>query len=167
MAIHLQFVLGAGLSSRLIAWWGEGYGGYSHVDAVLSDGTLVGARSDRITFKGHTYPAGVQIRPQGYEKWKRRTVVAIPCDVLLAGQWEHFLRCQIDKPYDKQAIWGFLFGQRKHARGHWICSALQRNELRRIGTLRPCPTPVSQTTPDALFQIVTAGLGGQVTQHHG
>jgi hypothetical protein len=165
--IRLQFVLGKALSSRLIAWYGQGYGGYSHVDAVLSDGSLLGARSDRITVKdGHTYPAGVQIRPQGYERWVVRTTVELPCDPLLTIRWEHYLRDQVGEPYDKQAIVGFLLGQRAHAKGHWICSALQRKALRRVTLLHYCPIPESQTTPDALFQLVTAGLGGAVTQHH-
>jgi hypothetical protein len=56
MSIKLRFVRGLDFSSRVIAWFSAGH--LSHVDAVMPDGSLLGARSDVI--KG--IPTGVQIR---------------------------------------------------------------------------------------------------------
>jgi hypothetical protein len=156
--IRLQFVCGKGLSSRFIAWYGNGYGGYSHVDAVLPDGTLLGARDDAIG----SVPAGVQIRQPFYEQWLRRVVVSITSTDDEASLWEKYLRSQLNEPYDPQAIWGFILGIRRHTKGHWICSALQTRALCTIGKLFSFPVPDSQVTPDALFLLVTAGLGGKV-----
>lgn len=159
--IRLQFVLGAGLSSRLIAWYGQGYGGYSHVDAVLPNDTLLGARSDAV---GGQAP-GVRVRPPGYEKWRRRTVVEVPCSEGRAFAWAEVLQRQVGCPYDQQAILGFLFGRREHTKGRWICSALQTHGLKRVHLLHRVPIPDSQVTPDNLFTLVTAGLGGQILEH--
>lgn len=112
--IRLQFVLGASLSSRLIAWYGQGYGGYSHVDAVLPDGRLLGARSDAV---GGVYP-GVRVRPANYEKWVRRTLVELPVTESRAHAWVEALQRQVGCQYDKQAILGFILGRREHTKGH-------------------------------------------------
>jgi hypothetical protein len=158
--IRLQFVCGKAVSSRFIAWYGNGYGGYSHVDAVLPDGSLLGARDDAIG----KVPAGVQIRPPYYESWLRRTVVSIPTTEAEATLWETYLKSEIGAPYDQQAIWGFILGRKDHGTGRWICSALQTNALCRLGKLFSFPVPDSQVTPDALFLLVTAGIGGIASQ---
>lgn len=151
--VRLQFVLGAGLSSRLIAWYGQGYGGWSHVDAILPDGSLLGARSDSI---GGQLP-GVRIRPQNYERWLRRTVVELPGTSGLVPSWVAWLKRQLGDPYDSEAIWGFIEGKQEHARGHWICSACQTEGLKVIEWLpRRGPVPSSRITPDALLQMCWA-----------
>lgn len=155
-SIKLSFVCGADLSSRLIAWYGNGYGGFSHVDAVLPSGELLGARDDAIG----DAPPGVQVRPDNYEKWIRRTIVTILCTQEQAVAWERWLRSQIGKPYDSGAIWGFIFGTPSHEQGHWICSACQTGALKQAGLLHPFSVPDSQVTPDALFLMSTAGIGG-------
>ena len=82
--ITLQFVLGADLASRAIAFWGQGYGGFSHVDAVLSDGTLLGARND----VAGDQPAGVRIRPANYETWARKERLELACTFTQEATWE-------------------------------------------------------------------------------
>lgn len=158
-SVRLSFSCGASLSSRLIAWYGNGYGGFSHVDAVLPSGALLGARDDRVGGQ----PAGVHIRPDNYEKWIRRTIVTIPCTQAQATAWESWLRAQVGKPYDSGAIWGFILGVRGHQNGHWICSACQTGALRHIGVLHPFSVPDAQVTPDSLFLMATAGAGGVPT----
>lgn len=154
-SIRLQFVLGAGISSRLIAWYGQGYGGYSHVDAVLPSGELLGARSDQVGGK----PAGVQIRPQNYERWVNRRVLTLPCDPVTAYRWEKRLHSQIGCGYDSADILGFILGKPMWQPGNWICSAYQLDTMRTVNVL-----PVTELTPQqcppnmlkAMFEAVGA-----------
>ena len=55
---------------------------------------------------------------------------------------------------------GFILGTQGHQNGHWICSACQTGALRAAGLLHPFSVPDSKVTPDALFLIATAGIGG-------
>lgn len=155
-SVRLQFVLGADFSSRLIAWYGQGYGGFSHVDAVLPDGSLLGARSDRVGGK----PPGVQIRSAGYETWKRREVVEIPCEFWQAGAWLDCLEAKVGDEYDKGAIIAFITGDRDHDQGHWICSAAQTDALETAQLLPSLPVPPQQVTPDAL-RLIAYSIGGR------
>lgn len=157
MNIRLQFVCGSDIASRLIAWYGNGYGGYSHVDAVLPDGSLLGARSDRVGGQ----PPGVRIRPANYDKWVRRVVLGLSVSSTDAFTWEAWLRSQVGKPYDMPAIWGFLLGRKTEEKGQWICSALQAGALEAVGAMHRLLVPPSQVTPDALCNIVCA-LGARV-----
>lgn len=161
MNIRLQFVLGAGIASRLIAWYGQGYGGWSHVDAILPDGSLLGARSDAV---GGQRP-GVRIRPQHYERWVRRTVVELPGTAGIVPSWVAWLKKQIGDPYDSRAILGFLLGRQSHTSGHWICSACQSSGLEVVGWLpQEGPVPPSQITPDALLMMCWA-RGSHLTEY--
>ena len=156
--MKFQFVLGSGLSSRLIAWYGQGYGGWSHVDAILPDGTCLGARSDAVGGK----PPGVQIRPAGYEKWVRRSVIDLPCPDPQQKIWEDFLRSQINEPYDKADIWGFVLGRELQTKGEWICSALQLAGLETSGVLHKLHVTPQQCPPNMLFSILDT-LGGVIS----
>jgi hypothetical protein len=161
--INLQFVRGKGLSSKLIAWWGNGYDGFSHVDAILSTGECLGARSDVIQpiGGGPEIPAGVQIRPAFYEKWDRRVVVSIPSSVSQASAWDRYLRSQINDGYDESDILGLIIGKPISTEGHWICSALQTNALQFIQLLGKLGSPPQQITPNTLFEVSLA-IGGKV-----
>ncbi len=159
--IRHQFVLGAGLSSRLIAWYGQGWGGYSHVDAVLADGRLLGARSDQVGGQ----PAGTHIRPAGYERWKRRTVVTLECTPAEYAGWEAALRAKIGTPYGKWDIVDFILGRDNHQDGHWICSALQINALQHIRRVPyPLSIPAHRVTPDDLL-LIDEVIGGTLTEY--
>lgn len=145
--VRLQFVLGAGWTSRLIAWWGSGYSGFSHVDAVLDDGSLVGARYDDVGGK----PPGVQRRPAGYEKWKRRVVVTFPHTEAIYPMWEKGLLARVGAPYDPFDIIGLILGIPLSSPGHWICSACQSDELQSVMLLPSLPIPPQQITPNTLY----------------
>lgn len=166
-----QFVLADNLAARLIAWYGEGYDGYSHVDAILPDGSLLGARANVITVNTHgvprRIPAGVQIRPPEYEKWTRRCIVELPCSPTEASLWEGWLQRQAakDAQYDKDAIIGFLLGRRDHRKGHWICSALQTGALQEVKKLPLLAVPPSQITPNTLL-VLLSGIGARWTVRH-
>jgi len=152
--LRWQFVLGVGLSSRLISWWGQGYNGWSHVDALLADGSCLGARSDVIG----NIPAGVQVRPAGYEKWKRRQVLALDCSALQHEAWLEFLNSQIGKGYDQADILGFILGRPMKTAGHWICSALQMDAAVVCGRMPRMDVTPQQVAPNALhFALLAMG----------
>jgi hypothetical protein len=162
-SIRLQFVLGAELSSRLIAWYGNGYGGFSHVDAVMPDGSLLGARSDRVKAKGAEYEPGVQIRLPGYASWIKKEVYQLEVSPFVAKAWEARGRSLIGSQYDKGAIWGFITGHQDHDKGHWICSALQVDMLQTAGIFQRIDIPSWQVTPNSLLLALTA-LGAKRTE---
>jgi hypothetical protein len=157
-SMRWQFVLGNDVFSRAIAWYGEGYGGFSHVDAIMPDGSLLGARDDSVGGK----PPGVQIRPPEYAKWTRRAIVQLPCSAADASLWQGWLRSQIGSPYDKPAILGFLIGKDDHHKGYWICSALQTGALEEVKRIPRLIVPPNQVTPNTLLVVLSA-LGAQVT----
>ncbi len=161
--ISLQFVLGSALSSRLIAWYGNGYGGFSHVDGILSDGRLLGARSDSVG----NQPPGVHIRPPDYEKWVKRTRVSFKVTKSVYNDWEANLRAKIGTPYDVTSIWGFITGRQQSTDGHWICSQLQINALQHVKMVPfPLPMPAHQITPNSVL-LISAAIGGKVTELEG
>lgn len=146
--IRLQFVLASDWSSRLIAWYGQGYGGWSHVDAVLADGQLLGARSDSVGGQ----PPGVQIRPSNYESWKRTQMISIATTDKQASDWEGWLRTQVGFGYDKADIIGLIIGRPILEVGHWICSALQFQAEKNIGIFPPdMPLIDQQASPNTLL----------------
>lgn len=157
--IRLQFVLGYGIPSRAIAWYSAGV--FSHVDAVLPDGRLLGARSDCIKPLGYSIkiPAGVQIRPANYEKWKERVVMSIPCSETEEHNFLQFNHSQLNKPYDMSAIWGFVAGRDWRERDSWFCSELQGTAIEFSGRCPKLYTPLVKLTPAALATVASA-LGG-------
>ena len=155
--IQLQFVRGSGISSKLIAWWGNGYGGYSHVDGILSDGRLAGARSDKVGGQ----PPGFQIRPPAYEKWAARTVVSIPSTDQEQSIWQGFLLTQVGEPYDKSDIVGLIIGRPIASAGHWICSAAQCAALNFVQKMPIPPIPTQQITPNSLL-LMCAAIGAKI-----
>ena len=160
--LRWQFVLGADLSSEFIAWYGQGYGGFSHVDAILPDGTLLGARSDTITLKdGTRIDPGVQVRPPLYAKWKRREVLQLPSTDEQARRWEAFLRSQVGMGYDKADIIGFIVGKPLMQPGHWICSALQLDALE-VAQVLPRVALTPQQCPPNMLSAMLQALGAAV-----
>jgi hypothetical protein len=151
--IRWQFVRGSGLSSAAIAWFSSGV--FSHVDTVLPDGRLLGARSDTV---GGITP-GVRIRPANYEKWAHRMVMEIPCTAWQENAYYEFLHKQIGKPYDKRAIWGFVTGRNWRDDDSWICSEVTAASAE-AGTLFPrLYLPVNKITPVALACLGSAIKG--------
>lgn len=102
-AIRLQYSTESGIGSALIRWWTDSR--WSHVDAVLPDGSLLGARPD--------YPVGgqtgVQIRPANYAAFTGRLVVQV--ETPRADAFYNVLRRQIGKPYDTAGVLDFVFDQ--------------------------------------------------------
>lgn len=148
--VRLQFVLGSGLSSRAISYFGAG--GYSHVDVVLRDGTLLGARSDEIL----GIVPGVRIRPQGYEDWKKRTVMTLAVTEQQEKDFLDFVVLQIGKPYDSTAIWGFAAGRDWREKDSWFCSELAGAATESAGIVPTLIAPTCKITPGALATVYSA-----------
>jgi uncharacterized protein YycO len=103
--ITLQFSYQDKILSRMIRWitWSE----YSHVDFVMPNGQLLGARAD-----------GVRIRrPEGRYHFIRAEIDA-PDSVLDSAL------SQVGKPYDFTAIIGFLFRRNWQRQDAWYCAEL-------------------------------------------
>lgn len=155
--IRLQFVLGASYASRAIAWFSAGgRSGFSHVDCVLPDGRLLGARAD----KHGEVPAGVQVRPPDYEKWAKRVVFELDARSDQEQRYYDFLNAQLGKGYDHLAIVGFITGRSWTETDTWICSELQAAALMGAGLCSKLYLTANQITPTMLALLVS-GLGAK------
>lgn len=108
--ITLQFSKRRGLGSQAIRWFT--WSAFSHVDAVLADGRLLGA----------TFEHGVALRPHDPAEYSRieRFAVDVPAEPVLYAAMS-----QIGKPYDWGALLGFaLRSGSHHDAGAWFCSEL-------------------------------------------
>jgi hypothetical protein len=122
-SVSLQFSSCNDASSLAIRLYDHGL--WSHVDAVLNDGNLLGSRDDQVGGK----PSGVQIRPDGYIKFATTKRVIIPCADAQEDAFYAFLTGQIDKPYDETAILAFIVGRNWRAEDSWFCSELVGSAL--------------------------------------
>lgn len=95
----------------------------THVEAVMPDGTLLGAISDGVKARAPNYDIG---------KFSREMFVRISVAPEHESSFYAFLRSQIGKPYDSQAIWAF-YGKRDdrdwQAPSSWFCSELMAAAL--------------------------------------
>lgn len=155
MSIKLQFVSLNNLISPIIEWFSSG--DYSHVDAVLPDETLLGSRST----KAGALKSGVQIRPKNYQKFKRVMIIEIDCTDYQANIFYQFLKDQIGKPYDKEAIFAFIFNRNWNDKSKWFCSELIMAALEEAGITSKIYIDVNKITPVALSLIANT-IGGKV-----
>lgn len=148
MAVRLRFVLGRARSSRLIAWFSQAH--LSHVDAVMPDGKLLGARSDNVGGGD-----GVLERPNPYEDVAAVVYFDIPCTAQQGMAFYAFLRNQLGKRYDHMAIFGFLFNRNWRDEDAWICSELQAAALEAAGIMPMVYLKASKITPVMLATLVS------------
>jgi len=152
-------VRGRGLISHGIAWWGFGWNGDSHADAVLPDGSLLGARDDRIKIKdGRVIPPGVQVRPAGYKRWERRTLYWKPTTKERAQAWRDALLAVADRgtAYDREGILRLILGEQPIDDGKYFCSCLMIAKLQECNEVGKLPVAPQQVSPTALGML----LGG-------
>lgn len=152
--VVLQFSLGQGVGSAVIRWFGHD-GSWSHVDLVLPDGRLLGARADN----PGGYGRGVQIRPANYQSFARRLVVAVPTQTAAAVYG--YARAQIGKAYDHTAIVAFFVERNWRDPDAWFCSELAAAALIEGGFWpRPwaLPCPVNKIDPDDLLLLISPYL---------
>jgi hypothetical protein len=149
-SIRLQFVEGTGLGSGLIKLFGHGL--YSHVDSVLPDGTLLGARSDVMSGA----PAGVQVRPAGYVNADKVYRLDLPATDAQASAFYDFMKAQIGKPYNKIGILAFTVNAAWTSVGAYFCSQLVTAALQECGWLKELSEPPNKVDPDDLLLILSA-----------
>lgn len=146
MPINLQFSVCNDIGSWAIRQYD--HGPWSHVDAVMPEGGLLGARNDEVGGK----PAGVQIRPAAYAQFSGTKIIGIPCSDAVQGLFYNFLRSQIGKPYDQTAIAGFVFQRDWRAHDSWFCSELQATGMETAGAFQhKLATPTAKLTPSGLY----------------
>lgn len=150
--INLQFVQGTDAGAHLIEWFGGGPA-FSHVDIVLPDGQLLGARSDEVGGR----PAGVQARDSTYVGENKTIRVSIagstPQHEALALE---FAKSQIGAPYDSEAIAAFVVGRDWREPNTWFCSELAARVLELAGCVKTLAAPANKVTPAALLLVVSA-----------
>lgn len=155
-AITLQFVREAKLTSAAIAWFTQGE--FSHVDAVLPDGRLLGCYEGSFG----DIPPGVQIRPVGYRRWARQTRFTIPVTDAQHLAWQNFLLAQIGKPYDWRVIAGFVTGLNWRAMppgSAWVCSQVQAGALEAGKIVPALYLSMNKIAPNPLALLVSGCTG--------
>jgi hypothetical protein len=153
--LAVDLLLGPGLLSRTIAWYGEGYGGYSHAASVIDAEWYIDSHADVIA----NVPPGVQIRAIATEKCIRRRRCALQVSDAEYERWVDVLHENLGDPYGDTDIWAFITGRKEHSRGHWICSANALRALRKINRIPALSVPDHQITPNSLLLILeTAGF---------
>lgn len=149
--IVLQFVKGSDFGADAIAWFGHG-ADFSHVDTVLPDGKLLGARSDVVG----AAPAGVQIRDPGYVGKCRTFRVSLPCSDEMSSAYHGFLWAQIGKPYDHTAIMAFVAGRNWQDPDAWFCSELKAGAMLSAGFFPyPLAAPANKISPPDLLLLIS------------
>lgn len=154
--IRLHFVRACGLSSWAIARFGVQKPEFSHVDILLHDGRLLGARDDAVGGQ----PPGVWIRPPGYAKWRMEATVTLNVNPVHGGHALAWAMREVGKKYDDDAILGFIFGQRWHKKGAFICSVLAANVLLRAHAIHGTPHNLQGISPNTLYAMSLAVGGG-------
>lgn len=115
---------GYSFGSRLIEWGTHSQ--LSHMDILLPDGWLVGARSDNPKDQsGRRFGKGVQVRsPHYYGRVESTLTIQIPVTAKQKRVFYTLLAEQVGKPYDHTAIWGFVLNRDWREIDSWICSEM-------------------------------------------
>jgi hypothetical protein len=149
--IRLQFSSQSDLSSDVIRVFD--HSPYTHVDAVLSDDSLLGARDE----EDAGVPKGVRIRPPGYAKFVATKVVTLPTTPECAAAFYAFANNQIGKPYDETAILAFVVDRDWRKPDSWYCSELIAAALEQAKYFSfPLAAPANKITPSDLLLAVSA-----------
>jgi hypothetical protein len=151
--IRLRFVTGNSWISNAIRA-GERDGWCTHVEAVMPDGTLLGAHLD----------GGVQARPAGYDKADMTRELFVALDTGIGGFdgttkqdrgfWD-FLRAQLGKPYDTGAVLGLGVGRNWRTADSWFCSELIAAALEICGYLPKLSAADNHISPRDLLLVLS------------
>ncbi len=150
MTITLQLSTENGIVSEVIRTWTRAW--CSHVDIIMPDGMLLGARSEAVELgEGRFIPAGVQKRPVGYAPFTKTEHLVFDAGPICAKQFYAFLEAQIGKPYDKVAIAGLVLDRDWRNPDRWFCSELAMAALETAGLLHPISSSVNFISPRDLL----------------
>jgi hypothetical protein len=148
--IRIRFVTGNDWISNAIRF-GERDGWATHAEAVMPDGTLLGAHLD----------GGVQIRPAGYDKVIMTRELIVPLRPHSDGSDQievdflAFLKAQIGKPYDITAIAGLAFDRNWRNAESWFCSELIAAALEACGYLPKLASVDNHISPRDLLLVLS------------
>jgi hypothetical protein len=166
--IRFTFVYGLGFWSWLIARFGFSGKGWSHVAPTLPDGCYIDARDNTVTEPKSGWngtaterfppriPAGVQLRPPHYQRWKRWEVLALTVTKDQAVEWEKYLNTLIGESYDSDAILGYVLDRPLHRSHSFICSAQCISSCIHIEVFHQGEIIDSEVTPNAFYLILEA-----------
>jgi len=151
--IRLRFVDGmdavaAGIRAAEYGFWAI------HTEALMPDGTLLGAH----------WQGGVQARPHDYDKgeFTKELYVSIPAGPAMTDSFHSFLRAQLGKPYDVEAIAAFVAGRDWQQPDAWFCSELQAAALAHCGWFaNALAEQFNKITPRDLLLIVSGRVAIQ------
>jgi uncharacterized protein YycO len=155
--ITLQFSTGNDLESWAIRSFQRAWP--THVDYVLEDGQLLGAR----------FPDGVQVRPSDYMKFTRTERVDIVVPYFKETAFKTFIKEQVGKPYDWLAIISFscivACNRNWRQEDAWFCSELIAAAFEYSGITRQLAPTINRLTPRDIYLVVSAiaPVGGDET----
>lgn len=142
--ITLQFIDDPDPASLAIKLFERGWA--AHVDAVMPDGTLLGAR----------FSGGVAIRPPNYITATKVERVSLNTTQQEEDDFYAFLKTQLGKPYDVKAIAAFAVERDWREPDSWFCSELQARALEVCGFFpRPLANAVNEITPRDLLLVIS------------
>jgi hypothetical protein len=148
-AITFQFSARESLSSEAIRMFE--HGPWSHVDAVMPEGSLLGARAEHI----NGIPSGVQIRPSDYLPFSVKKIVSLEVPQDVADKFYALATSQIGKPYDFEALAGVFIGRNWRDEGSWDCSEVMAWCLESSVLHHPLAVPCNRVTPDDFYLVLS------------
>jgi hypothetical protein len=157
--IKLQFSRSTELVSLLIAKACRSQ--FSHVDAVLEDGNLLGASdSPKAPFiEGN--PCGVAIRPPDYQPFAIRRIAHVYVPARVEEWFYTLLHAQLGEPFDNTAMHAVFSGKPDNGRNWkddnaWFCSELKAFAFEESGALNVPPLiSKDRVTPPDLLLIIS------------
>ena len=142
MTITLQFCRFESLAGRAITYvTGAPVG---HVDIALPDGRLLGAQFDS-GLGG--MPSGVQIRPPDYGGMTGKIIVTVPTTTQQESLFLTYATAQIGKPYDIDALAGFVVDRDWRQPGAWDCAELVAAAAEYGQIISRLPISINKITP--------------------
>lgn len=147
--MRLRFVTCNDAVSAAIRFGEHGFWA-SHVEAVMPDGSYLGAHFD----------GGVKARPPGYDakSLQREVFVPLPATAEEDAAFYAFLQSQVGKPYDIEAVAGLVAERDWRLPDAWFCSELQAAALESSGYLPTLAANVSKITPRDLLLVVSGRI---------
>lgn len=156
--IKLQFSRSTELVSLLIAKACRSQ--FSHVDAVLENGNLLGASDSPNAPVIAGNPRGVAIRPPNYQPFAIRRIAHVYVTARVEVRFHEALYSQLGEPFDASAMHAVFSGKPDNGRNWkdekaWFCSELKAWAFEASGAF-DVPPLISKdrvTPPDLMLMI--------------